>query len=195
MLWGSNISQTRIPDAHFAWEARYNGAKIVGISPDFNSSMVHTDLFLSHSARHRCRAGAGRGQVHRRQQSLRHALRQGADRSSAAGGQAHQPVPARVRPGAAATGFFFHDAKNGKRHEAPGSMGSKEKTIALNGADPALPGPSVQLAMADAEVTTVFELMKQKLAPYTLESVPREPGFPSARSSSSRTNWPHASRP
>jgi len=29
VLWGSNISATRIPDAHFAWEARYNGAKIV----------------------------------------------------------------------------------------------------------------------------------------------------------------------
>jgi complex iron-sulfur molybdoenzyme family reductase subunit alpha len=47
VLWGSNISQTRIPDAHFAWEARYNGAKIVGISPDFNSSMVHADLCLA----------------------------------------------------------------------------------------------------------------------------------------------------
>ncbi|NNG48020.1 MAG: molybdopterin-dependent oxidoreductase, partial [Deltaproteobacteria bacterium] len=46
VFWGSNVSQTRIPDAHFAFEARYNGAKLVGISPDFNSSCTHVDLFL-----------------------------------------------------------------------------------------------------------------------------------------------------
>ena len=63
-------------------------------------------------ARHRCRAGAGRGQVHRRQQSLRRAVRQGADRPAAAGGQADQPVcaPAEGRP----IVFFFHDAKTRK---------------------------------------------------------------------------------
>lgn len=32
--------------------------------------------------------------------------------------------------------FLFHDAKSGKRGEARGSMGSKEKTIARKGADP-----------------------------------------------------------
>src|ERR1051326_1819386 len=46
VLWGSNISQTRIPDAHFAYEARYNGAKIVCISPDYNSSSIHADLYF-----------------------------------------------------------------------------------------------------------------------------------------------------
>ena len=66
--------------------------------------------------------------------------------------------------------FFFHDAKTGKRHEAPGSMGSKEKTIALNGADP-------DLHYSDGDVITVFEPMKQKLAPYTLESVAQTTGL------------------
>src|SRR3974377_1004400 len=46
ILWGSNISQTRIPEAHFAYEARYNGAKIVCISPDYNSSSIHADLYF-----------------------------------------------------------------------------------------------------------------------------------------------------
>jgi len=46
VLWGSNISQTRIPDAHFAYEARYNGAKIVCISPDYNASATHADLYF-----------------------------------------------------------------------------------------------------------------------------------------------------
>lgn len=46
VLWGSNINATRIPDAHFAWEARYNGAKVVCISPDYNCSAIHTDLYM-----------------------------------------------------------------------------------------------------------------------------------------------------
>ena len=33
MLWGSNVPQTRTPDAHFYTEARYKGAKSVVISP------------------------------------------------------------------------------------------------------------------------------------------------------------------
>ncbi len=41
VLWGSNINATRIPDAHFAWEARYNGATIACVSPDYNASAIH----------------------------------------------------------------------------------------------------------------------------------------------------------
>ena len=33
ILWGSNIPQTRTPDAHFMTEARYRGQKVVVVSP------------------------------------------------------------------------------------------------------------------------------------------------------------------
>src|SRR5262245_61400575 len=46
IMWGSNVVQTRIPDAHFSYEARYNGAKLCVVSPDFNSSAIHADHFL-----------------------------------------------------------------------------------------------------------------------------------------------------
>jgi complex iron-sulfur molybdoenzyme family reductase subunit alpha len=46
VLWGSNINATRIPDAHFAWEARYNGATIACVSPDYNASAIHCDQFV-----------------------------------------------------------------------------------------------------------------------------------------------------
>ena len=36
MLWGSNVPQTRTPDAHFYTEARYKGAKSVVITPDYS---------------------------------------------------------------------------------------------------------------------------------------------------------------
>jgi len=46
VLWAFNPSVTRIPDAHFLNEARYRGAKIVSIAPDWNQSSLHADLWL-----------------------------------------------------------------------------------------------------------------------------------------------------
>ena len=39
MLWGSNVPQTRTPDAHFYTEVRYKGAKSVVICPDYSRSL------------------------------------------------------------------------------------------------------------------------------------------------------------
>ncbi len=45
--WFGNPVTTRIPDAHFITEARYRGARIVSITPDFNPTAVHADLWIS----------------------------------------------------------------------------------------------------------------------------------------------------
>ena len=47
MLWGSNVPQTRTPDAHFYTEARYRGAKSVVVSPDYSEASKFADLWLS----------------------------------------------------------------------------------------------------------------------------------------------------
>jgi DMSO reductase family type II enzyme molybdopterin subunit len=47
VLWAFNPSATRIPDAHFLYEARYRGAEIVSIAPDMNNSAIHADLWLN----------------------------------------------------------------------------------------------------------------------------------------------------
>ncbi|MEN8204972.1 MAG: molybdopterin-dependent oxidoreductase [Pseudomonadota bacterium] len=47
ILWGSNPVQTRIPDAHFVTEAKYNGCKVLAIYPDFASSSIRADRWLS----------------------------------------------------------------------------------------------------------------------------------------------------
>lgn len=47
VLWTFNPSATRIPDAHFLYEARYRGAQLVIVSPDLNNSAVHGDLWLN----------------------------------------------------------------------------------------------------------------------------------------------------
>jgi len=46
ILWGANPDNTRIPDAHFIWEGKYNGAKIIVITPEFNASARHADLWV-----------------------------------------------------------------------------------------------------------------------------------------------------
>jgi DMSO reductase family type II enzyme molybdopterin subunit len=45
-IWGANPFYTQIPNCHFFLEARYNGTKIIAISPDYNPSSIHADLWV-----------------------------------------------------------------------------------------------------------------------------------------------------
>lgn len=44
IAWGSNVPQTRTPDAHFFTEVRYKGTKTVSITPDYSEVAKLTDL-------------------------------------------------------------------------------------------------------------------------------------------------------
>jgi DMSO reductase family type II enzyme molybdopterin subunit len=46
LIWGGNPSYTQIPNAHFINEARYNGAKVICIAPDYNASSIHADRWI-----------------------------------------------------------------------------------------------------------------------------------------------------
>ncbi len=46
IAWGSNVPQTRTPDAHFFVEARYNGTKVVAVTPDYAEVAKLSDLWL-----------------------------------------------------------------------------------------------------------------------------------------------------
>ena len=50
ILWGSNVPQTRTPDAHFYTEARYRGAKSCVVSPDYSEASKFSDIWLSPKA-------------------------------------------------------------------------------------------------------------------------------------------------
>ena len=47
IVWGSNVPQTRTPDAHFYTEVRYKGAKSVVICPDYSEASKFADLWIS----------------------------------------------------------------------------------------------------------------------------------------------------
>ncbi|MEW5881131.1 MAG: nitrate reductase subunit alpha [Pseudomonadota bacterium] len=46
VAWGSNVPQTRTPDAHFFTEVRYKGAKTVAITPDYSEVAKLSDVWL-----------------------------------------------------------------------------------------------------------------------------------------------------
>ena len=47
IVWGTNIPQTRTPDAHFLTEARYRGQKVVVVSPDYAGHTKFADHWLA----------------------------------------------------------------------------------------------------------------------------------------------------
>ncbi len=46
LLWHANPAYTSIPYHHFISEARYRGAQVVAVAPDYNASAVGSDLFV-----------------------------------------------------------------------------------------------------------------------------------------------------
>ncbi|KKO49786.1 nitrate reductase [Arsukibacterium sp. MJ3] len=47
IVWGSNVPQTRTPDAHFLTEVRYKGTKTCVISPDYSEASKFGDTWLA----------------------------------------------------------------------------------------------------------------------------------------------------
>lgn len=47
LVWYANPAVTRIPDAHFFWEARYNGTEVIAISPEFTPTSMHASRWVN----------------------------------------------------------------------------------------------------------------------------------------------------
>lgn len=47
IAWGSNVPQTRTPDAHFFTEVRYKGTKTIAITPDYSEVAKLCDQWLA----------------------------------------------------------------------------------------------------------------------------------------------------
>ncbi len=47
LVWGSNVPQTRTPDAHFYTEARYKGTKSVVVCPDYSEAAKFSDIWIA----------------------------------------------------------------------------------------------------------------------------------------------------
>jgi DMSO reductase family type II enzyme molybdopterin subunit len=175
VLWAFNPSATRIPDAHFLNEARYRGARVVAIAPDYNQSAIHADLWLSPRpgtdaalALAACRLIVEEGRhaqdYLREQTDLPFLVRSDDGRflresDSVAGGSPER--------------FAFWDEAADALVWAPGCAGSPERTLALPpGVRPALER-AARVRLADGRevpVRSVFSLLRERLAAFTPEA-------------------------
>ena len=63
LIWGGNPVYTQIPQAHFITEARYNGARVITIAPDYSASSIHADQWVPVKVATDAALGLGMAQV------------------------------------------------------------------------------------------------------------------------------------
>jgi len=186
VLWGSNINATRIPDAHSAWEARYNGAKVVCISPDYNCSAIHADLFLPIApgsdavlalavARHILESNLHDIPYVKEQTDLPFLVRKDNGRFLRA---------ADLIKDGKSDQFYVWDAATNSAKAIPGCTGSEDKSLRLGVIDPSLEGEWTVIALngQSISVTTVLGLLRETLADpqYTLSNAAARCHLPEA---------------
>ncbi len=179
VMWGSNISATRIPDAHFAYEARYRGAKLCVVSPDYNPTSIHADHYLSIQPGTDAMLAMGIARL-----LIEHGW---VDRPYVTE-QTDMPLLVRedsgrllreadVQQGGRDDVVYLWDAKGARAVPAPGCLGLRQQAehanLKLDGLDVALEG-QFEVLLAGGQsvaVTTVFERLKKHLADYPLDKV------------------------
>jgi DMSO reductase family type II enzyme molybdopterin subunit len=182
LIWIANPNYTRVPDAHFLYEARYRGAKIVSIAPDFSPSTVHADRWLN--LRMGTDAALALGMAHV-------ILEEDLHKAEYLKEQTDLPFLVRddngrflresdVVEGGAEDRFYFWDATTGRKTLAAGTWGSDVMTLALGDADPELEGTH-SVTLNDGKrvrVRPVFEVLRAHVAEYTPERVAEITGVP-----------------
>jgi dimethylsulfide dehydrogenase subunit alpha/complex iron-sulfur molybdoenzyme family reductase subunit alpha len=181
VLWAFNPNVTRIPDAHYLWEAKWRGAKIVVISPDYNQTAVHADLwvpiepgsdsFLAMSLVHVVlKEKLYQEAFVREQTDLPFLVRRDT-------GKLLREIDLREKGSPEV--FYLWDQKTGRAVEAQGSRGSKRDTLRLGEIVPALEG-SWEIRGKDGvaiPVTTVFELVRAEAARFPPEETHSKTGI------------------
>ncbi len=166
LIWGGNPTYTQIPNAHFINEARYNGAHIVTIAPDYNASSIHADTWIPVNVGTDAALGLALCQV---------IVEEGLENRAFIAEQTDLPLLVRkdtglflrgsdMEAGGAEDRFYLHDVVTGKIRACP------HKSLALEGIQPALEGEfQARTLHGPVTVTPVFALLERQLADYTPE--------------------------
>jgi DMSO reductase family type II enzyme molybdopterin subunit len=180
VVWVGNPATTRIPEFHFMLEARYRGAKLVVIAPDYNSTAVHADLWLNPRVGTDAALALAMAQV---------ILAEGRHDADYVREQTDLPILVREDTGRYLRGadlragggeeLFFWDEAQGRLAPVPGCAGQGGRSIALGRLRPALAG-RFEVALADGSRATVrplLERLREHLdAHYTPEQAARVTG-------------------
>lgn len=181
VLWSANPLYTRIPDMHFLTEARYRGAQLVVISPDYNASAIHADLWLNPRVQSDAALALAMAQVMiaeklcteeyvKEQTDLPFLVRTDTRRFLR---------ESDVIEAGRADAFYVWDEKRSSAVLAPGSQGMKKPTLALGEIRPSLEGRhDMELAGGvRVEVEPFYEQLRRELnASYTPEKAEQVTG-------------------
>lgn len=184
VLWSFNPNVTRIPDAHYLWEAKWRGAKIVVISPDYNPTAIHADWWIPITP----------GSDSFLAMSLVHVvLKEKLYKEDFIREQTDLPFLVRedtgkllrlsdLRKGSKDDVFYCWDEASGKAVIMPGTQGHFKKTLRLGAIRPALTG-RYEVKGHDGKaipVTTVFEKVRAEAEKYSPEATQAQTGIPPA---------------
>ncbi len=176
VLWAFNPSATRIPDAHFIYEARYRGAEVVAICPDLNNSAIHADLWINPRPGTDAALALGAAQVIVAETLYDAAyVAEQTDLPLLVRTDTHRFVREsdlrrRLRHGLLRLGRAAQDGGSGARQRRPERLDSAAVTADLdfNG--------TLSIGNKPVPVRTVFSLLREHLdADYQPEQVPRSP--------------------
>jgi len=175
VVWVGNPAYTRIPEVHYMHEARYRGAKLVVVAPDYNATSVHADLWINPKPETDAALGLGAAQVIVEEELF------DADYVRE---QTDMPILVRtdddrflrqsdLESGGRESQFYFWDEAKNRLAEVPGCEGDGKggRSLALGELRPALSG-NYTVTLKDGselQVRPVFENLRDQLADYTPE--------------------------
>jgi DMSO reductase family type II enzyme molybdopterin subunit len=160
LVWGGNPAYTNIPNFHYLAEARYRGTRVIAISPDYNASAVHADLWIPVNVGSDAALALALAQTILREELYRKEFVQE---------QTDLPLLVRddngsflrekdLKQGGRDDIFYCCDETSGRVVEAP------RRNLALNGVTPALAGSyPVQTLSGKVTVRPFCELLRQHL--------------------------------
>ncbi len=181
LFWHCNPVATRIPDVHFASEARYRGTEVITVAPDYSPSAIHASLWVNPrpGSDAALALGAAREIVERRavdeayvreQTDLPFLVREDTRRFLR---------QSDLEPGGSDEVFYVWDSASATAVEAPGSHGRFLDSLDLDGVRPALEGSyEVETSGGRIAVRPVMEHLRERLAHYTPQRVEEISGVP-----------------
>jgi DMSO reductase family type II enzyme molybdopterin subunit len=160
LIWHANPIYTNIPWYHFIAEARYNGAEVALIAPDYSPSAVHTDFFAPIRIGTDAALALGMCQI-LIEEGLYHApfVKEQTDLPLLVRLDTRRFLRASDVDGGRDDQFYWFDTNSSRIVEAP------RGTLALGTADPALEG-EFEATLADSSrvrVVPAFVLLRELL--------------------------------
>jgi len=173
LVWGGNPTFTQIPNAHFINEARYKGARVVTIAPDYNASAIHADRWIPINVASDAAFALALAHV---------MIEEGIYNARFVKEQTDLPLLVRTdtrkllrgsdleQDGSEETFYLFDRTTNTVREAG-------RKSLALDGVEPALEGEfHVTAINRKITVTPVFALLRKHLAAYAPQAVAETTG-------------------